>query len=162
MAVSKKDWSKPASDPVNRGGGGGMTQGQRAAAERYAASAAQYRPSTASGGVFGSPVSSSDPDADALQTISGIEDKLNDLAIRAAQRQRLRDSRRPGLRRWPRRGAQRCRAVSRASRNGWPLLGLACHPSNARRTGPPDRGGSRRRVYDAGRRRLWLLHIRAC
>ena len=91
MAVSKKDWSKPASDPVNRGGGGGMTEGQRAAAERYAASAAQYRPSTASGGVFGSPVSSSDPAADALQTISGIEDKLNDMAIRADARQRLKD-----------------------------------------------------------------------
>lgn len=55
MPVTKTDWSKPASDPVNRGGG--SSRGQSAAAQRYQAMADYYRPSTASGTVFagGSP-----------------------------------------------------------------------------------------------------------
>ena len=49
MAVTKTDWSKPASDPVNRG--------QSAAASRYQAMADYYqRPGTTGGGGAGSPV----------------------------------------------------------------------------------------------------------
>ena len=83
MAVTKTDWAKPASEPVNSGG---LNRGQSAAAQRYAASAAQYRPSTASGGVFGSPVRSvggSDDGSDAAAAVQAMIDQQ--IAAKQAQ-----------------------------------------------------------------------------
>jgi len=75
MAVTKTDWSKPASDPVNQPASDEVYQDaiMRAAADMYMAS-----PQV-------------DPAQAALQTISGIEDRLNDMAIRDDARRRLKD-----------------------------------------------------------------------
>ena len=85
MAVTKTDWSKPASDPVNRGGGG-LSRGQSAAAQRYAASAAQYRPSTASGDVFGSPVYSGGGSDDGSAAAAALQAMIDEqIAAKQAQ-----------------------------------------------------------------------------
>lgn len=89
MAVTKTDWSKPASDPVNRG--------QSAAAARYQAMADYYTPNGGAGTVYagGSPVlsvggdSGGDGSAAAAAVQAMIDEQIARKQAEEAQRQAM-------------------------------------------------------------------------